>query len=64
VISGIKSNSTPGGGGYNEISLNDTKGTELINIFTLNTISRRRSSTTNAWTSAVIARNMWVGMRR
>jgi type VI secretion system secreted protein VgrG len=32
VISGIKSNSTKGGGGYNEISLNDTKGTELINI--------------------------------
>jgi type VI secretion system secreted protein VgrG len=32
VISGIKSNSTKGGGGNNEISLNDTKGTELINI--------------------------------
>jgi type VI secretion system secreted protein VgrG len=32
VISGVKSNSTKGGGGYNEISLNDTKGTELINI--------------------------------
>jgi type VI secretion system secreted protein VgrG len=32
VISGIKSNSTKGGGGFNEISLNDTKGTELINI--------------------------------
>jgi type VI secretion system secreted protein VgrG len=32
MISGIKSNSTKGGGGYNEISLNDTKGTELINI--------------------------------
>src|SRR5215472_6805833 len=32
VVSGIKSNSTKGGGGYNEISLNDTKGTELINI--------------------------------
>jgi type VI secretion system secreted protein VgrG len=32
VISGVKSNSTKGGGGYNEISLNDTKGNELINI--------------------------------
>jgi type VI secretion system secreted protein VgrG len=32
MISGIKSNSTKGGGGYNEISLNDTKGTELIQI--------------------------------
>ncbi len=32
MISGYKSNSTKGGGGYNEISLNDTKGTELINV--------------------------------
>jgi type VI secretion system secreted protein VgrG len=32
MISGIKSNSTKGGGGFNEISLNDTAGTELINI--------------------------------
>jgi type VI secretion system secreted protein VgrG len=32
VISGLKSNSTKGGGGYNEISMDDTKGTELINI--------------------------------
>src|SRR5450432_10018 len=32
VVSGVKSNSTKGGGGNNEISLNDTKGTELINI--------------------------------
>ncbi len=32
VISGVKSNSTLGGGGYNEISMDDTKGTELINI--------------------------------
>ena len=32
VVSGVKSNSTKGGGGYNEISMNDTKGTELINI--------------------------------
>jgi len=32
VISGYKSNSTKGGGGYNELSFDDTKGTELINI--------------------------------
>src|SRR6267378_969151 len=32
VVSGFKSNSTKGGGGYYEISLNDTKGTELIQI--------------------------------
>ncbi len=32
MISGIKSNSTKGGGGNNEISMNDTKGNELINI--------------------------------
>jgi type VI secretion system secreted protein VgrG len=30
VISGTKSNSTKGGGGYNELSLNDTKGSEKI----------------------------------
>jgi type VI secretion system secreted protein VgrG len=32
VISGVKSNSTKGGGGYNEISMDDTKGKELVNI--------------------------------
>ena len=32
MVSGIKSNSTPGGGGSNEISLNDTKGKELFHI--------------------------------
>jgi type VI secretion system secreted protein VgrG len=32
AISGVKSNSTKGGGGHNEISLDDTKGKELINI--------------------------------
>ncbi|MGV3532527.1 MAG: type VI secretion system Vgr family protein, partial [Chthoniobacteraceae bacterium] len=32
MVSGVKSNSTPGGGGYNEISLDDTKGTEKIVI--------------------------------
>ena len=32
VISGFKSNSTKGGGGYNQISLDDTKGNELLHI--------------------------------
>jgi type VI secretion system secreted protein VgrG len=32
VISGFKSNSTKGGGGYNQISLDDTKGNELIHV--------------------------------
>src|SRR5262249_24749283 len=32
MISGCKSNSTKGGGGYNEISFDDTKGTELIQV--------------------------------
>ncbi|HEX8891964.1 MAG TPA: type VI secretion system tip protein TssI/VgrG, partial [Terriglobales bacterium] len=32
VISGVKSNSSKGGGGYNEISLNDTKGKEMITV--------------------------------
>lgn len=31
-ISGIKSNSTKGGGGYNEFSMDDTKGKELVHI--------------------------------
>ena len=32
AVSGLKSNSTPGGGGYNEISMDDTKGDEKITI--------------------------------
>jgi type VI secretion system secreted protein VgrG len=32
MVSGMKSNSTKGGGGYNEISANDTKGKEQITI--------------------------------
>jgi len=32
MVSGSKSNSTPGGGGYNEMSMNDTKGKEGITI--------------------------------
>ena len=31
-ISGLKSNSTPGGGGYNEMVMDDTKGKELLRI--------------------------------
>jgi type VI secretion system secreted protein VgrG len=32
MVSGIKSNSTPGGGGFNGIEMNDTKGKEGLNI--------------------------------
>ncbi len=32
MISGMKSNSTPGGGGYNEMIMDDTKGSEQIRI--------------------------------
>jgi type VI secretion system secreted protein VgrG len=32
VMSGIKSNSTKGGGGYNEFVMDDTKGNELIRV--------------------------------
>jgi len=32
MVSGVKSDSTKGGGGYNQISLDDTKGNELIHI--------------------------------
>ena len=32
VVSGLMSNSTKGGGGYNEVSFDDTKGNELLNM--------------------------------
>ena len=32
MVSGLKSNSTPGGGGYNEMIMDDTKGKELIRV--------------------------------
>jgi type VI secretion system secreted protein VgrG len=32
MVSGVKSNSTPGGGGYNEFSMNDTKGKEMVTV--------------------------------
>jgi type VI secretion system secreted protein VgrG len=32
MVAGMKSNSTPGGGGYNEMIMDDTKGNELIRI--------------------------------
>ncbi len=32
MVSGMKSNTTPGGGGYNEISMDDTKGREGLTI--------------------------------
>jgi type VI secretion system secreted protein VgrG len=47
VISGLKSDSTKGGGGFNEYVMDDTKGNELIPS-TANTTRTRRSSTTCA----------------
>lgn len=32
MVSGMKSNSTPGGGGYNEMTMDDTKGKEAVTI--------------------------------
>lgn len=32
MVSGMKSNSTPGGGGYNEMSMDDTKGKEKVTV--------------------------------
>jgi type VI secretion system secreted protein VgrG len=32
MVTGFKSNSTKGGGGYNEMTFDDTKGNELVNI--------------------------------
>jgi type VI secretion system secreted protein VgrG len=32
MVSGIKSNSTPGGGGYNQMTMDDTKGKEKVTI--------------------------------
>ena len=49
VISGVKSNSTKGGGGFNEISLDDTKGKELVHIhgqYDMTTVVEHDESTT------------------
>lgn len=49
VISGVKSNSTKGGGGYNELSMDDTKGTEKITIhgqYDMNTVVEHDQTST------------------
>lgn len=49
MVSGMKSNSTPGGGGYNEFTLNDTKGEEKITIhgqYDMNTTVENDQTTT------------------
>jgi type VI secretion system secreted protein VgrG len=63
MVSGMKSNSTPGGGGYNEMSMDDTKGKEKITVHgqydmntsvehdqTLTVVSGNRSVTVQAGT--------------
>ena len=51
MVSGMKSNSTKGGSGYNEISMNDTKGKEKITIhgqYDMNTtVQHDRKNTVN-----------------
>ncbi|MHC4399530.1 MAG: type VI secretion system Vgr family protein [Planctomycetota bacterium] len=49
AVSGLKSNSTPGGGGYNEISADDTKGKEKVTIhgqYDMNTTVEHDQTTT------------------
>jgi type VI secretion system secreted protein VgrG len=49
MVMGFKSNSTPGGGGYNEMTMNDTKGTEKITIhgqYDMNTTVEHDQTTT------------------
>jgi type VI secretion system secreted protein VgrG len=52
MVSGMKSNSTPGGGGYNEFTMNDTKGKEAITIhgqYDMNTtVENNRTTTINS----------------
>ncbi len=49
MVSGMKSNSTPGGGGSNEMSMNDTKGKETLTIHAQKdmnaTVENNRSAT-------------------
>ncbi len=54
MVSGLKSNSTPGGGGYNEITVNDTKGKEAMTVH-----AQKDSSTTveNDRTTTVVGGN-------
>lgn len=49
MVMGFKSNSTPGGGGYNEMTMDDTKGTEKITIhgqYDMNTVVEHDQTTT------------------
>jgi len=62
MVSGVKSNSTPGGGGYNEISLDDSAGAEKINIHAqhdMNTtvLNDQTNEITNNRTTAILEGN-------
>ena len=49
MVSGLKSNSTPGGGGYNELTMDDTKGKEKITVhgqYDMNTTVKHDQTTT------------------
>jgi len=70
--SGIKSKSTPGGGGYNEISMDDTKGQEKVTIHSQHnmsttvendqttTVHNNRSSTVDVNDSETVGSNQTV----
>jgi type VI secretion system secreted protein VgrG len=57
MVSGMKSNSTPGGGGYNEMTMDDTKGKEKITIhgqYDMNTtVENNRTATINSGNDSV-----------
>jgi type VI secretion system secreted protein VgrG len=57
MVSGMKSNSTPGGGGYNEMTLNDTKGHELITVHAqkdmATTVENNRTATIKSGNDAI-----------
>ena len=61
MVSGLKSNSTPGGGGYNEMTMDDTKGKEKVTIHAQynmdTTVENDQTLTVNNNRTSVIAVN-------
>ncbi len=60
VVSGMKSNSTPGSGGYNEFSLNDTKGKEGVTIHAQKDMG---STIENDRTTTIVGGNDTIGVQ-
>lgn len=59
MVHGMKSNTTPGGGGFNEISMNDTQGKELLTIHAQKDMNAKIEN--NMSTSVGAARSLSVG---